>query len=259
MSDQAMLAAKPGQALASLRGDPQPGLQTRLERIDARLAPVLATVYQLPTPKPGEPLSLEDKLRLLRAEHSRSAVATMVRATVAYDEAAVGYNQRARELDPALHDAVRKLAHKTNLFEEEVVSRVLDTREADPQFAALRPRMASLAASPEMAERSREMEEIARIFEDRANEVAVLIRQVDGGRSHGTADQIASAATVLQETIAVDVAGPVGRMTKAVAGTPRPDASSPMARMLGAMDSLGAQAQGLSSTLGAALHAAVRR
>lgn len=259
MSGSMDTAAQPGAALAALNGPPQPGLQPRLDRLEAKLSPALGQIYEAPAPKPGQTLSLEDKLRLYRANHTNTAVATMVRATVAYDEAAVGYNQRARELDPALYQEVRKLALKNNMTEDEVVDRVLDAKEPDPQFAALRPRMESLAADPEMAEREREMNEIARIFEDRANEVAVLIRQVDGGRSRGTADQIATAATVLQETIAVDIAGPVGRMTKTTAGTPRPAANSPMARMQGAMENLGAQAQGLSSTLGAALHAAVRR
>lgn len=199
---------------------------------------------------------IADRILRKRLVSANDAVATMLRSVSELEKATRAYNHVALAKDPGLFGEIRRLAEQKELSGPQVVARILDTKHPDPECAALRPRMRNLARDPEMEARLREIHEIARRFEDRADVVCRMIDRLDGGKPTQGA---LKAVQGLNEIVGKGLQGPVAALPALAAGVPASVDSSPVGRISAAVGEMSARGAALNARFAAAAGAAMRR
>ena len=196
-----------------------------------------------------------------RASRSAAAVRVMVAAAGAYSAAALSYNMVARAKAPDLYAEIARIARRTGSTERKVVERIRDMDDtSDPDIVALRPRMAALAAEPEMQSRMDEMAEIERRFSSRAASVTAAIRKIDAAGATGGA---VNSAKALEASVGTVLGGRFSALPALDAGRPAAAAqagsTSPLGRMGAALADMSGRLHAMGEDLSAALGSAMRR
>lgn len=182
--------------------------------------------------------SIGQRIQRKRAQNMSLAVQTMFRATVAYESSAKAYNDLARARAPGLYRDVADMARKTGQTERQVLANAMNTAIKDPALEPIRASMKRIAEDPEMVNRRREIHEIARRFEDRADQFGRSLAKLDVGSNPDRATQVGDAANRLRAVVDTKLGERVAKLPELDAQVPSLKPDAPLGRFKSGMEDL---------------------